>query len=138
MTYWTNSVCYRALAGSWLLGWLVRAPEDRSQVFLTSIAYKLSRSCLDRLAAGLQHLGKPINRVSQGSFLVQNPLGFLGLLMFFYFGFDLMINQHSLLRTLLEYLLLISGLLLPFIAPRPGVWEGSLAGRLLGWWRRTE
>ena len=109
MSYFKNSVLYKIIAGSWFFGWLVATPGVRPEYYAHSYAYRLSNSLLNYLTGCLQHLGRFLNNQGKTSLLINNPPGFIGVLIFFYFGFDLSLNDYGLQRTIRERFLVIVG-----------------------------
>ena len=138
MNYWENSIIYRAISGSWFLGWLVSTPEERSDYYTYSYAYRLSNRWLSSLTRYMQRGVRFLTDQGKASIVISNPLGFMGLLLFFYFGFDLSLNDYDLKRTLIEILLMITGLLLPLLKSCPGIYRGSIIYRFCSWWTRTD
>lgn len=138
MSYFENSVIYKVISGSWFLGWLVSTPEDRTDYYTYSYAYRISNSLVTFITDYLQRLGRFLNTQGKTSLIINNPVGFIGLLMFFYFGFDLSLNDYGLKRTLMETLLMIIGLLLPLLKSCPGIYQGSIIYRFLNWWGKTD
>lgn len=138
MNYWENSIIYRAISGSWFLGWLVSIPGERSDCYSNSYAYRLGNNLAKFLTRYLQRLGRVLIAQGKTSAFITNPAGFVGLLVFFYFGFDLSLNDYGLKRTLIEILLMITGLLLPALKPYPGIYRGSIIYRFCSWWTGTD
>lgn len=138
MLFWKNSLVYRLCAGSWVIGWLF-APPDQESVY-----YDGSRACTATGAIGnvtarvLQKAGAAVKRVESGSLLVNRPAGFLGMLLFFYFSFDLVLHDYALTRAVLESALALTGLLMALLYHWPGLWQGTLAYRLWHWWQDTD
>lgn len=138
MSYFENSIIYKVISGSWFLGWLVSTPEEHPEYYTYSFAYRLSNSLVRCLTACLQRLGRFLLTQGKTSLIINNPIGFIGLLMFFYFGFDLSLNDYGLKRTLMETLLMIAGLLLPLLKSYPAIYRGSIIYRCCNWWVKTD
>jgi len=138
MSYFENSLIYKVISGSWFLGWMVSTPGEHPQYYTYSYAYKLSNSLVRSLTVCLQRLGRFLLVQGKTSLIINNPIGFVGLLMFFYFGFDLSLNDYGLKRTLSEALLMVVGLLLPLVKSFPGIYQGSIIYRFLNWWAKTD
>lgn len=138
MSYFENSLIYKIISGSWFFGWMVSTPEEHTEYYTCSYAYKLSNSLVHALTASLQRLGRFLVKQGKTSLVINNPMGFIGLLMFFYFGFDLGLNDYGLKRTLCEVVLMVVSLLLPLIKSFPGIYQGTIIYRFLNWWTNTD
>lgn len=138
MNYWENSIVYRILAGSWFLGWLVDAPGEISQHIKYSFSYRLADNFIKLVQKLLNRAGNSLKQHENKSLAVKNPLGFLGLLVFFYFASDLVINDYGLKRTIIEIALAAAGILLTLLKIVPGIWTGSIMYRFFAWWTRTD
>jgi hypothetical protein len=138
MTYWENSLIYKIISGSWFIGWLVSPPGDRSYYYKYSFAYIISNSLLNYITALLQRFGSCLNSRGKTSLFITNPLGFIGLLIFFYCGFDIILNDYNFKRNLLEGVLAIIGLFMLFLKLYPSIYQGCIIYRLFAWWGKTE
>ncbi|MGR6837143.1 hypothetical protein [Syntrophomonas erecta] len=136
MGYTQHSFVFKILAGSWFLGWLFAPPADRSQVFAGSWFYRGSAWLVQALVKGLYRIGQPINRLASSSYLIQNPVGFIGLLVFFYFITDIIINPEANVPASLVIAFL--AIVIPLLVKAPGIGKGTLIYRLFKWWIRTE
>lgn len=119
------------------MGWLVDTPKIRPEYYAHSCAYLLSDSLVNFLTACLQPVGRFLKKQGKSSLIINNPLGFTGLLIFFYFGFDLSLNNYGLQRTIIEIFLLIVGLIMMFLKTCPAIWQGSFIHRFFNWWGKT-
>ncbi|MBC7076496.1 MAG: hypothetical protein H5T98_10650 [Syntrophomonadaceae bacterium] len=137
MSYWQNSTVYKMLAGSCFFGWLVVYPEDKSHRFRYSIVWKVTNWLINGVVGLLQYAGKFLKQQGNSSLVINNPSGFLGLLAFFYFAFDLVLNDLTALRAAVETALAAGGLLMLLVKPVPGIWRGSVIFKVLNWWERT-
>ncbi|MDD2585677.1 MAG: hypothetical protein PHT79_04025 [Syntrophomonadaceae bacterium] len=140
MHYWEHSLIYRMLAGSWFFSWLITAPADISHYYKNSWSYRGADKLVNSLCKWLQKAGQGVKKQETGSMLIKNPVGFIGLFIFFYFGFDLIINLHDYQtgRIIIGILLAVTGLLLPLLKHAPGLWRGSIIYRCIAWWARTD
>lgn len=137
MSYFENSFTYKIISGSWFLGWLVSTPEDCPNYYAQSIVYQISNRLIVTITRCLEPLGRFLNDQGKTSLVVNNPFGFIGLLILIYFGFDLGLNDYGVKRTLIEILLAISGLLMLFLKPYGTIWQGSIIYRSFNWWIKT-
>lgn len=129
-----NSFFYRLLAGSWLLGWLVSTPEDTALYYKTSLVYRAGRRLAEGAAKLFYMIGTPVRKYEKTSLVAINPLGFLGMVMFFYLSFDISLNDYSWKRTLAEVVLILLALLMTAARSYPGLWKGTIAYRMINWW----
>ncbi|HHW60583.1 MAG TPA: hypothetical protein GX404_01595 [Syntrophomonadaceae bacterium] len=71
---------YRLLAGSWLLGWLVSTPPETETVAYESVFSPLVRRSGQAVLQWLYKCGAVLRRWGEGSWILNNWLGLLGLL----------------------------------------------------------
>lgn len=74
-----HSLTYRLLAGSWLFGWLVSAPAEEKtehESVLSPVVRRSGRAILQ----WLYKCGAGLRRWGEGSWILNNWLGLLGLL----------------------------------------------------------
>jgi len=134
MKYVKHSIIYKIFAGSWLFGWLISTPEDRSHYYQSSLIYNLTRKLLEIVVGLIYSWGKVFRKYEPTSLVAINPAGFVGLLLFFYFGFDLVLHDYDFYRTIIEIWLVIAAVLMVFSKILPGIWQGSLIYRIPEWW----
>lgn len=138
MRFWQNSLIYRLGAGSWLMGWLFAPPGQEKPYYEGSKVYGAILTMTTAAVRWLQKVGAAAKKLETGSILVKNPIGFLGMLLFFYFAFDVVLHQYVLTRKALEIMLALAGLFLTLLHHWPGLWQGTLVYRLLKWWQDTD
>ncbi len=129
-----SSICYKLLAGSWFLGWLVDTPADRDGYYETSVVYRFGRKLVDGAAKLFYRAGAAVRKYEKTSLVAVNPLGVIGMLMFFYLSFDISLNDYSWQRTLAEIIFILLALLLAAARSCPGLWKGTAACRAITWW----
>ncbi len=134
-----HSLIYRLLSSSLTLGWMVSAQEEEQKDYISlSYGYRLSSRLLNPLLNILYRLGDALRKLGECSIAGQDLLGFLGILVFFYFTFDLALNDYSLRRTIMEAVMAGGGLTMPLIRKNPGIWQGSLILSFFRWWETSD
>ncbi len=134
-----HSLFYKLLSSSLILGWLVSAPEEEQKDYMRpSYSYRFISRLMDVLLDILYRMGDTLRKLTQCSIAGQDLLGFIGILVFFYFTFDIALNDYSLRRTIIEVLIALAGLGMPFIRKAPGIWEGSLIIACFRWWETSD
>ncbi len=133
------SLFYRLLSSSFILGWLVSSPEEEQIDYISpSYSYRFSSRLMEALLDILYKIGTALRKLGEGSIAGQDFLGFLGILLFFYFTFDLALNDYSLRRTIMEAVLALGGFAMPLRRKVPGLGQGSLILSFFRWWGRTD
>ena len=134
-----HSLFYKLLSSSLTLGWLVSAPEEEQKDYIRpSYSYQYSSKLVDFILDILYKIGDVLRKLGQGSIAGQDLLGFFGILVFFYFTFDLALNDYSLRRTLMEIIVALAGLALPLLRKAPGIRQGSLLLSFFRWWEESD
>ncbi len=134
-----HSLFYRLLSSSLLLGWLVSAPEEERVDYISpSYTYQVSSRLLGILLNILYKVGGTLRRLGDGSIAGRNLLGFLGILVFCYFIFDLACHDYGLRRTIIETILALGGLSMLFRREISGWGQGSLILSFFHWWARSD
>ncbi len=134
-----HSLIYRLLSSSFMLGWLVSAPEEEQTDNIShSYSYRWSSRLMEALTDILYKIGDTLGKLGEGSIAGQDLLGFLGILVFFYFTLDLALNDYSLRRTVMESVLALGGFSMPLLRKVPGLGQGSLILSFFRWWGRTD
>lgn len=133
-----NSITYRWLAGSWLLGWLVAAPSSYDGYYQGSMVYRWTDSLISGFIGRLGRLGHKISGWGDTSWLLARPLMVLGWL-------ALLAAVGGWYGGGTGWKWLIIKLFLTGLAPvllmvekYPGIYQGSLPGRAINWWLENE
>jgi len=138
MNYLQNSVLYRFFAGSWFFGWLLATPEDRSHIIINSFIFRITNRLIAKVIELLQNTGRRIRKYENSSIVISNLQHIVGLLIFLFFIFDVILHTYFAPRIITEIILASTGLLIVLIKIKPGTWEGSLIIRIFKWWSRTD
>lgn len=133
-----NSVFYRIMAGSWVLGWLFTTSAPEPDWYRDSISYNWGRKIIKLVSAWLSIPGRYLDKYGSSSLVISNLTGLLGLVIFLYLIQDLLFNDYSWYRVVAELLLLVLAVAMLFAKRHPQTWTNSIFYRLPLWWRSQD
>ncbi|MGI6452589.1 MAG: hypothetical protein ACOX0E_03780 [Syntrophomonadaceae bacterium] len=132
-----NSICYRCLAGSWIFGWLVAAPE-KSSFYENSITFRLIERMVSRVVILLHSIGKLVMAWQRGSVLAREPLKTLGGFIMAIFSLTLVFDVLQGQPVVNDLLLVVLGLLILAERRYRQYLRHSLIMKTINWWNRTD
>lgn len=133
-----NSVTYRCLAGSWLLGWLVAAPSGYDEYFKGSVVYRWTDSLVSGFTRRLGRIGSKISGWGDASLLLAHPLPVLGLIVLLAAAGGWYSGGLGGKWLIIKLFLIVIALILLIAEKYPGIYQGSLPGRVIKWWLENE
>ena len=138
MNYIDNSVFIKMWRGSWILGWLLTAPELKTGYYRYSFFHNFGTQIAVVLMKGLGKAGRKMQQYSLNSISINNFQLVLGWFMLLVASVDMISRSHSPVGYIVRAVMVLIGVLLILSEIMPASRLGSIALRFINSWIKTD